>query len=137
MSAPELPPANSLRLAVGRFRLAEQRRRFAPCLHVGEPGADEVAFEDLAADHLDADLRSEIAAALISRALLFTPRPAAWLTRVGELSEHDADLAWLAATAQAATEAGLEVPFVVITRRGWYDPRSGARREWRRLRLAC
>jgi len=132
---PPLPAASSLRLAVWHLRRDEVRRRFPPRLHVGVPGGQEVAFEDVAADRLDAALRVEIAAALLSRALELTETPAAWLTREGELSSHDADLAWLAAVGAAAGEAGVLVPLVVVTRRGWYDPRTLARKEWKRLRV--
>jgi hypothetical protein len=135
MTAPDLPPQGALRLAVGLFRMAETRRQFPPRLQVGTPGGEASSFEDLAADRLDADLRTEVGAALLSRALVATPSPAAWLTRTGELSTHDTDLVWLSATERAAAEAGIALPFVVVTRRGWYDPRTGARREWRRLRL--
>ena len=131
----ELPAASSLRLAVWQLRRDEVRRRFPPRLHVGVPGGQAVAFDDLAADRLDAALRTEIAAALVSRARELTDRPTAWLTREGELSSHDADLAWLAAVDAAAGEAGLLVPMVVVTRRGWYDPRTLTRREWKRLRV--
>ena len=131
----ELPPPRSLRLAVWHLRRDEVRRRFPPRLHLGVPGAQQVAFDDLAADRLDAALRTEIAAALLSRARELTDRPAAWLTREGELTPHDADLAWLAAVEAATGEAGLLVPMLVVTRRGWYDPRTDARREWKRLRV--
>jgi len=129
---PQLPPASCLRLAVWHLRRDEDRRQFPPRLHVGTPGtARQVDFEELPRDRLDAALRAEIAGALLSRAFEYGARPAAWLTRAGELTTHDADLAWLAAGA----EVGLPAPFVVVTPRGWYDPRSSARQAWRRLRV--
>ena len=57
-----------------------------------------------------------------------------WLTRAGPLDLQDVDAAWLAAARTAASEAGVALTMVVVTRRGWCDPRSGARREWKRLR---
>jgi hypothetical protein len=61
-------------------------------------------------------------------------RPSLWLTRPGELSVHDDDLRWLGPTAWAGASLGCPVRLVVVTRRGWFDPVSGVRREWRRLR---
>ena len=139
MSAPALPSARSLRLAVAGFRMGEPRRTCPPSVHAGVPGRLtelEVGFEEGRRCRLDADLRIEIAAALLSRSLTLTPAPTMWLTRPGELTAHDTDLAWLAASTLAAAEVGLEVAFVVITRRGWYDPRTGAGQQWVRLRLA-
>jgi hypothetical protein len=138
MSEPLLPSAARLRLAVADFRTGESRRRCPPRLHVGVLGTsiDAAVFEETRGEPLDADLRREIGAALLSRALLLTETPDMWLTRSGHLSTHDGDLAWLAACASAAGEADLAPTFVVITRRGWYDPRTLQHREWARLRLA-
>ena len=69
-----------------------------------------------------------------ARAASLTPRPALWLTRPGELSPHDDDLRWLGPAAWAAQALGMPVGLVVVTRRGWFDPVSDVRREWRRLR---
>jgi len=140
MSEPPLPSAARLRLAVAAFRTGESRRVCPPCLHVGVlghrgEGVFEATFEEDRHGPLDPDLRREISAALLSRALLFTETPDFWLTRSGHLTTHDGDLAWLAATAAAAGEADLTQTFVVVTRRGWYDPRTLRRREWARLRL--
>ena len=49
-------------------------------------------------------------------------------------SLHDADVAWSAAWYAACAESGVDVPFVIVTRTGWRDPRSDVRREWSRLR---
>ena len=46
----------------------------------------------------------------------------------------DLDLAWVQAVRAAGAEAGVELTLVVVTRKGWFDPRSGVRREWKRLR---
>jgi hypothetical protein len=43
-------------------------------------------------------------------------------------------MAWLAPTVAAAGERGVDVAFVVVTRHGWVDPRSGLRQEWKRIR---
>ena len=61
-------------------------------------------------------------------------RPVVWLTRPGELSVHDDDLRWLGPVAWACGSVGEPIGLVVVTRRGWFDPVSGVRREWRRLR---
>jgi hypothetical protein len=57
-----------------------------------------------------------------------------WLTRPGELALHDLDVAWLSAAASAYAEAGADLTMVVVNRRGWRDPRSGAGQTWVRLR---
>ena len=138
MSDPVLPSASRLRLAVAAFRSAERRLVCPPCLHVGLMGHTDGlgTFVEERAEPLDADLRREVAAALVSRALTFTEAPELWLTRGGHLSTHDIDLVWLSAATAAAAEAGLATAFVVITRRGWYDPRTLQHREWARLRVA-
>ena len=50
------------------------------------------------------------------------------------LEVQDVDLAWLRAVAAVHGESGHVVPYVVVTRTGWRDPRSGASRTWVRLR---
>ena len=57
-----------------------------------------------------------------------------WLTRAGDLDLQDVDAAWLSAARAAGAEAGIDLTLVVVTRRGWSDPRSGVSREWKRLR---
>jgi hypothetical protein len=47
---------------------------------------------------------------------------------------EDLDLAWLAAARSASAEAAVALVLVVVTRSGWFDPRTGVRREWKRLR---
>ena len=79
-------------------------------------------------------LRADVVLALLRAAASLTPRPALWLTRPGELSPHDDDLRWLGPAAWAAQALGMPVGLVVVTRRGWFDPVSDVRREWRRLR---
>lgn len=116
-------------------------RRFAPVLHAGRPGPAVVRHHDPrpAAGHAappddDAGLRADLALALLRRALAQHRRPFVWLSRPGELSVHDDDLRWLAPTAWAAAALGVDVGLVVVTPRGWFDPVSGVRREWQRMR---
>ncbi|GAB2878649.1 hypothetical protein [Nocardioides pacificus] len=109
-------------------------RRFPSAVHAGVPGAHEDAFVAPATADLDAALQTDLVVALLDRALLHTPTPGLWLTRPGELALHDEDVAWLTATQSAARECHLALSFVIVTRRGWRDPRSGVRREWLRLR---
>jgi hypothetical protein len=47
---------------------------------------------------------------------------------------QDVDAAWLGPSLGAAAERGLDPSYVVVTRHGWLDPRSGLRRTWRRIR---
>ncbi|MXG88559.1 hypothetical protein [Nocardioides flavescens] len=61
--------------------------------------------------------------------------PFVWLTRAGDPALlQDLDAHWLAAAGAAYAEAGAALTFVVVGRRGWYDPRSGVGRTWVRLR---
>jgi hypothetical protein len=119
----------TLRRAVLDLATADRRRRIEPVLHVGLPGGHARRVpDDPAFDH---GLRTEI----VGAALRATGDPPwVWLTRSGPLSVQDADAAWLAAVTAAAAERGVDVAFVVVTRHGWFDPRSGVSREWRRIR---
>ena len=79
-------------------------------------------------------LRADLVAALLRRTRTGPVDPLVWLTRTGELVLEDLDAAWLAAARAAYAEAGVRLTMVVVTRRGWWDPRTGRRREWKRLR---
>lgn len=57
-----------------------------------------------------------------------------WITRPGSPLPHDTDLHWSAAVAWAAEALSVPVELVVVTRYGWYAPRGGVVRTWRRLR---
>jgi hypothetical protein len=125
------PMALLLREAVRRHAIAERRRRFAPVVHLGRPGGREWCAPATTGD-TDHALRSDVMAALLART---GPAPhLVWLTRPGELVPHDVDVAWLSAAATAYAEAGCDLWWVVVTRHGWWDPRSGLRQQWRRLR---
>ncbi|WP_457207926.1 hypothetical protein [Nocardioides sp. P5_C9_2] len=132
----------ALREAVLDFRESDHRRRPPPAVHVGLPGHHPACFVDEPGSGTDATLAADIVSALLQRsrrelgARLGTPTPVpvVWLTRAGSLAAHDADVLWSVATRTAYAEAGLEATFVVVTRDGWLDPVTGARREWRRLR---
>ena len=124
-----------MRAAVLELTETEPRRRFPPVVHAGVPGAS-VRYP-VPTPAPDAGLRADVALALLHRASLRVPRAYVWLTRPGELSVHDDDLTWLAPVSWAGAALGRpldQVGLVVVTRRGWFDPVSGVRREWRRLR---
>ncbi|MGZ5398779.1 MAG: hypothetical protein ACXWDM_02120 [Nocardioides sp.] len=125
------PTALLLREAIRRHAASERRRRFAPLVHVGRPGVREqcLAGSVRGTDHA---LRTDLMAALLARSP--GPEPLVWLTRPGELQTHDVDPAWLAAARAAWAEAGRDLSWVVVTRHGWWDPRSDLRREWQRIR---
>lgn len=125
------PAALVLREAVRRHAVAERRRRFAPMLHVGRPGGQELSA-GAALSGTDHALRSDVCAALLARS--GSAPHLVWLTRPGELEPQDIDLAWLAAACSAYAEAGRDLTWVVVTRHGWWDPRSGLRRQWQRIR---
>ena len=110
-------------------------RAFLPAVHVGTPGSTARRFTVRVDETTDHALRADIVAAMLGR-----PRdapsmwPWVWLTRSGDLALHDLDVDWLAAAASAFAEAGVDLTMVVVNRRGWRDPRSGAGQTWVRLR---
>ena len=128
------PTAETLRRAVLQLRSSAQRRVFAPVLHVGAPGGHEASYAVAAREPFDQSLRADVVSALLRRVGLEGPDPLVWLTRPGELALHDVDADWLAASAQACSETGRSLTFVVVSRQGWWDPRSDVRRVWKRLR---
>lgn len=126
-----VPPATArlLRAAVLDLAASERRRHFPAVLHVGTPGGDEATVVD--DRRWDAGLRADIAGA----ALRAAGQPAtAWVTRPGGLALQDVDADWLGPLLRSAQEAEVDLVYVVVTRHGWVDPRSGVRREWRRIR---
>ena len=120
-----------LRAAVLDLAETEPRRRFPAVLHAGVPGH---SVRHVDAEPSDAGLRADVALAVMRRAGSAPASSYVWLTRPGELSVHDDDLRWLGPVAWAAASLGQHTSLVVVTRRGWFDPVSGVRREWRRLR---
>jgi hypothetical protein len=118
------------RAAVRAHATTERRRRFAPLLHLGVPGAAtlSVAAHPATTDHA---LRCDLVAAMLAR---HDEEHLLWLTRPGELELHDTDAAWLSPALAAYAEAGRDLTFVVVTRHGWWDPRSDVRRVWQRIR---
>lgn len=121
-----------LRAATLELIEGESRHRFPTVLHAGEPGLGVCHVES--PPLADPGLRADVALALLRRAAALTPRPCLWLTRPGELTAHDDDLRWLGPTSWAGASLGSTARLVVVTRRGWFDPVSDVRREWRRLR---
>lgn len=123
-----------LRRAVLDHALAEHRPRYRPLLHVGIPGTPHLvvpALPEPAEGAHDHAIRVDMAAALLARA---GTAPLVWLTRCGEDSLQDVDVAWLTAARAACAEADLDLTMVVVDRHGWRDPRTGTRVRWRRLR---
>lgn len=124
-----------LRRAVLDHAGTEKRRVFPPVLHVGAPGTAVVRFVVEADDATDHALRTDIVSAMLRRSRQRGATPLVWLARPGAPSEvRDVDLDWLAATRSAGGELGLLLPYVVINRRAWRDPRSGVGRVWQRAR---
>ena len=119
-----------LREAVLDLATTEHRHHFPPVLHVGTPGGTD--------RHRDRRPRGGTTgcgprwwAPCSGRS---RTRAWVWVTRVGPLSLQDVDVAWLGPTVTAAHERGSDPAFVVVTRHGWRDPRSGVGQEWRRIR---
>ena len=131
-----------LRRAVLAHAHEERRRVYPPVVHVGTPaGGPVVTFglgDQLGERGLDHALRTDVLEAMVRRVARAsstepaTP-PLVWLTRPGPLEPRDVDLAWLAAARSAAAELGRALPMVVVNRRSWRDPATGASREWTRI----
>ncbi|GAA3651121.1 hypothetical protein GCM10022237_08620 [Nocardioides ginsengisoli] len=116
---------------------AEQRRRPPAVLHAGLPGAGPGhirTFEIRPGECLDLALRTEIVEAMCRDSLAQDVVPLLWLTRAPDGPDLE-DLAWAAAVGCAGPELGVSLDLVVVTRRSWRDPRSGAGRTWSRLRV--
>lgn len=128
------PTALLLRRAVLDHVRAERRRSFPALLHAGRPGGTEEVFAVGPGASLDQALRADVVAALVHRGRSRGAVPLLWLTRPGDLDLEDVDAAWVASARAAGAEAGVDLTLVVVTRHGWSDPRSGVRREWKRLR---
>ncbi len=125
-----------LRRAVLDHARSEQRRQaFPPVLHVGSPGLVVADFTIEPTETTDQALRADIVSAMLRRASRRGDTPLVWLSRPGAPSEvRDVDLEWLAATRAAGAERGRHLPYVVINRRAWRDPRTGVGRVWQRVR---
>ena len=128
-----------LRRAVVDHAGSEHRRRHPAVLHVGLPGAGPEhirTFEVQPGEHLDLALRTEIVEAMCRDSLAADVVPLVWLTRPPDGPDLE-DLAWAAAVGCAGPELGISLDLVVVTRRSWRDPRSGAGRTWSRIRPAA
>ncbi|KRA37280.1 MULTISPECIES: hypothetical protein [unclassified Nocardioides] len=124
-----------LRGAVIDHARAEHRRAYPAVLHVGVPGGEVCTFEVAPEDDLDLALRIEVLEAMARTSLSRDVVPLTWLTRADSGPDTE-DLAWAAAAGAASGELGVRLDLVVVTRRSWRDPRSGAGRAWSRLRAA-
>ncbi len=130
----------ALRRAVLELVTGDPRRVFPPALHVGTPGGRRASIPLAVPDRLGHGLRTDLVAAMLAHVAREDPlgadggAPVVWLTRPGRHTLEDLDAAWLAATGSACAEAGVSLTMVVITRDGWWDPRSDVRQVWRRLR---
>jgi hypothetical protein len=120
-----------LRRAVVEHVRSLTGRSFPPVVHVGIPGSRVRRFTVHGDEPTDHALRTDVVAAMVGRP---AAAPWVWLTRTGDLALHDLDAEWLAAASTAYAEAGLDLTMVVVNRRGWRDPRSGAGRTWARIR---
>lgn len=124
-----------LRGAVITHARTERRRTHPPVLHVGVPGGQVCTFEVRPGEQLDLALRIEVLEAMVRASLDRGVVPLTWLTRM-DAGPDTEDVAWAAAVGAASGELGVRLDLVVITRRTWRDPRSGAGRTWVRLRAA-
>jgi hypothetical protein len=132
-----VPPAEQvmLRRAVLEHVRSITGRTVPPVLHVGVPGGPTRHFTIRHDEPTDHALRADVVSGMTGRPTRHGERPPwVWLGRAGDLAVHDLDVQWLAAACTAYGEAGLDLTMVVVTRRGWRDPRTGASRTWVRLR---
>jgi hypothetical protein len=132
-----LPLAGQLRAALCDFVSAAGTRRRLPTLfHVGTPGGVHVTVPH--DPYFDHGLRTD----LVERAIdgldaVAAQRPVPWLTRCGDLTPGDADLAWFAATREGFARHDRTIPgFFVITRHGWLNLANDDVVRWRRVRPA-
>lgn len=111
-------------------------RTVPPVVHVGAPGGPTRRFAIARDEPTDHSLRADVVSAMLGRRPTDDGRPVpwVWLCRAGGLELHDLDVQWLAAACTAYGEAGADLTMVVVNRRGWRDPRTGATRTWVRLR---
>lgn len=139
MTTTTVPTTESLlRLEVGGLRRRESRRRFDTVVHVGRLGCARtcrsVSRADLAV--LDAGTRTEVVTWLLEELEPTGAGAHVWITREGEPTVQDEDLAWLSASVRALGCLGLTLDgFWTVTRAGWLDVRTGESRTWKRLRL--
>jgi hypothetical protein len=124
-----------LQQAVRELVAVEAGRVFPPLLHVGRPGTGAPWLDLDTTGPTDPGLRADVVAALRARAGADRDQ-LVWLTRPGPQELQDVDALWLAAARAAYTEAEAPLTFVVVTRQGWRDPRSGVGQRWTRLRPA-
>jgi hypothetical protein len=118
--------ARLLRRAVLDHVRSSPGRHVAAALHVGTPGAAYAS--------VDADVEALVDVVAALRVASGQIQPLVWLTRAAVAGLQDVDARWLAAARAAYAEADVALTFVVVTRVGWWDPRSDVRRTWRRLR---
>jgi hypothetical protein len=119
-----------LRRAVLDLAVSEHRAHFPAVLHTGVPGGPVISVtDDRTWDH---GLRTDIVATVLAE--VTEPAPLTWLTRAGTGSLQDVDAAWLGPVLAAYAAQGRDATFVVVTRHGWTDPRSGVGRRWKRIR---
>lgn len=122
-----------LRGAVRDHALTEHRRTHPAVLHVGIPRGEIRHLELEPGDRFDLALRTEVVEAMARGFLADGTVPLVWLTRMPEGPDVE-DLAWAAAVGVASGELDVRLDLVVVTRRSWHDPRSGAGQAWVRIR---
>jgi hypothetical protein len=126
----------ALRTEVGSLRMREQRRLFPAELCLGSYGEHRltVALPWPLPPEYDDALLGELTDALWDRC--HGGSRSVWLVRPGVPDLHDVDVRLAAVVERVADCRGVPAsPFLVVTRYGWLEPRSGETRRWKRLRL--
>lgn len=133
LTEPLSPRTGALLRQAVREHAGAGRRRADPVLHVGVPGGHRAELVLDPDEPTDPGLRTDLVSALRQRVGPHLD-PMVWLSRSGEPDLEDVDARWLSAARAAYAEARAPLVFVVVTRRGWRDPRSGLARTWARPR---
>ncbi len=130
-----VPPdlARQLRQAVLTHNRSETRRIFPPALNVAAPSGVSARLPLDDEEPTDHALRTDVVEAMCRRVGASTSA-LVWVSRSGDLAWRTSTSTGWPPVAPPGPNLALSLHMVVVTRRGWSDPASGATRTWARLR---